>query len=63
VPLFDFECPKCKTVIEVLQRYSDDPPEHCDEPMIRVLSGGKVALDFKGTGFYKTDYVAKPTSS
>lgn len=49
------------STFEVLQRISDDPltadPE-TGEPVERVISGG-AGLQFKGSGFYLTDYVRK----
>lgn len=49
------------TTFEVLQKFSDAPlttdPE-TGEPVERVISGG-AGLQFKGTGFYLTDYAKK----
>lgn len=49
------------TLFEVFQRISDSPltqdPE-TGEPVQRVISGG-AGLQFKGDGFYLTDYVRK----
>lgn len=61
MPLYEFECETCKLNIELIQHYSDPAPqcEVCKNTMIRVLSGGKIALDFKGKGFYKNDYPSK----
>lgn len=52
------------TVFEVFQRISDDPITHdpeTGEPVKRVISGG-AGLQFKGDGFYLTDYVKKSGS-
>ena len=50
------------TAFEVFQKISDAPltedPE-TGEPVQRVISGG-AGLQFKGDGFYLTDYVRKP---
>ncbi len=57
VPTYDYRCPKGH-VFELFQRMSDPPPEICDvcgaAPVERVLS--PVAVHFKGSGFYATDY-------
>lgn len=49
------------TTFDVFQRISDDTltedPE-TGKPVVRVISGG-AGLQFKGTGFYGTDYVKK----
>ena len=49
------------TTLEVFQRITDAPltedPE-TGQPITRVISGG-AGVQFKGTGFYETDYVRK----
>lgn len=59
MPLYEFVCEECNEVVEVIQKFDDEPPVHCDKPMKRNMSGGHIALDFKGNGFYKTDYATK----
>jgi putative FmdB family regulatory protein len=57
VPIYEYKCPQGH-VFEVFQRMSDPPPEACEVcgegPMQRVLY--PVAVHFKGSGFYSTDY-------
>ncbi len=57
MPTYDYSCPEGHT-FEVFQRMSDPPPEACvvcgASPVKRVLS--PVAVHFKGSGFYSTDY-------
>ncbi|NNF57263.1 MAG: zinc ribbon domain-containing protein [Rhodothermaceae bacterium] len=52
------------TTFEVFQRISDEPlqvdPE-TGQAVERVISGG-AGLQFKGTGFYLTDYARKSTN-
>lgn len=62
MPLYDFVCPKCGETTEVLQKYDDPPPQHCEGPMERVLAGGRIKLEFKGKGFYETDYKRDKTN-
>ena len=57
MPLYEYECAQCKERVEILQRMSDPPYTHCPK------CGGEVrklvsspAIQFKGSGFYKTDY-------
>ncbi len=59
MPLFEFECEKCGEITEIIQKFDDEPPEHCGEKMKRVLSGGHIAFDFRGRGFYVNDYKKK----
>jgi putative FmdB family regulatory protein len=57
VPIYEYKCPNGH-VFERFQRISDPPVELCDEcgegPVQRVLY--PVAVHFKGSGFYSTDY-------
>lgn len=52
------------TTFELFQRITDEPltkdPE-TGQSIVRVISGG-VGVQFKGSGFYETDYVRKPRS-
>ena len=57
--MYEFECESCGEVVEVIQHFEDPPPEHCEHPMKRVISGGHITLEFRGDGFYETDYKAK----
>jgi putative FmdB family regulatory protein len=57
VPIYEYRCPKGH-VFELFQRMDDLPPEACqicgEGPVERVLY--PVAVHFKGSGFYSTDY-------
>ena len=57
VPIYEYKCPKGH-VYEVFQKMTDDQPEVCEicgeGPVQRVLY--PVAVHFKGSGFYTTDY-------
>lgn len=58
MPIYEYECPNCEQVQEVLQSH-DDPPPKCtctedDIVMEKILSKGTFRL--KGTGWYLTDY-------
>lgn len=57
MPLYDYECQKCGKVFEVRQKFSDAPlevHEGCGGHVHRLLSAP--ALQFKGKGWYVTDY-------
>ena len=63
MPIYEFECKKCKAHIEVFQKVSDKPPtkcRNCGGKLERKLSAP--AIQFKGSGWYVTDY-AKTTKS
>ena len=59
MPTYEYRCKKGHD-FEVMQRMADDPIvecEVCGAPVQRVFS--PVAVHFKGTGFYNTDYGTK----
>jgi len=63
MPLYEYRCAKCGNVFEVIQKFSDAPlqvHEGCGGAVERLLSTS--ALQFKGSGWYVTDY-AKGSSS
>ena len=56
MPIYEYRCEKGHT-FEVMQRMTDDPVEVCETcsaPVQRVFH--PVAVHFKGSGFYNTDY-------
>ncbi len=63
MPLFEYECRQCSERVELIQNFSDAPPTHCTKcggEMKKLFSSP--AIQFKGSGFYKTDYGAKSES-
>ena len=60
MPIYEYECRKCKAHIEVFQRVSDKPPSKCRKcggRLEKLLSAP--AIQFKGSGWYVTDYSDK----
>jgi len=57
MPIYEYRCPNGHT-FEIFQRFADAPIEVCQEcgagPVEKVLF--PVAVHFKGSGFYSTDY-------
>src|SRR3954452_3142404 len=56
MPLYEYRCEDGHT-FEVMQRMSDDPVQSCEvcgAPVQRVFH--PIAVHFKGSGFYNTDY-------
>lgn len=57
MPIYEYRCPNGH-VFELFQRMDDAPPEACPTceagPLEKVLY--PVAVHFKGSGFYSTDY-------
>jgi putative FmdB family regulatory protein len=59
VPIYEYKCENGH-VFDVIQKMSDEPLTECQEcgaPAERVLH--PVAVHFKGSGFYNTDYGKK----
>jgi putative FmdB family regulatory protein len=59
MPLYEYRCENGHT-FEVMQKMSDDPVQSCETcgaPVQRVFH--PVAVHFKGSGFYNTDYGKK----
>jgi len=64
MPLYEYACHKCGQTFEVIQRFSDEPlstHEGCGGEVERLLS--PPALQFKGSGWYVTDYGRNGNSS
>jgi len=60
MPIYEYQCAKCREVCEVLQKAKDRPPEKCPKcggPMVKRISSP--AIQFKGNGWYVTDYAKK----
>jgi putative FmdB family regulatory protein len=62
MPIYEYQCKKCKAHIELFQKVSDKPPTKCRK------CGGRLeklfsapAIQFKGSGWYVTDYAGKAT--
>ena len=57
MPLYEYRCSKCNDVFEVIQKFSDAPltvHEGCGGSVERLISAP--GLQFKGSGWYVTDY-------
>src|SRR5215217_212705 len=64
MPIYEYECKKCKAHVEAFQKVNDKPLTKCRK------CGGKLerqisapAIQFKGSGWYVTDYGGKTTKS
>ena len=63
MPLYEYECEHCGSRFEQIQKFSDPPVEKCPKcgggPVHKLMSSP--AFQFKGTGWYVTDYAKKGT--
>lgn len=57
MPLYEYQCEACDHRFEVIQKFSDSPIETCQRcgGAVRKLLSSP-AIQFKGTGWYITDY-------
>lgn len=63
MPIYEYQCKKCKHKFEKIQKFSDAPVRKCPEcggPVEQLLSSP--AVQFKGSGWYVTDYARKGAS-
>jgi putative FmdB family regulatory protein len=64
MPLYEYECEACHQRFEKIRKFSDPPLEVCDKcgkgPLTKLPSSP--AIQFKGTGWYITDYAKKSGS-
>jgi len=60
MPLYEYECDACGRRFEVIQKFSETSTEcrHCGKGPVRRLMAAP-AFQFKGTGWYVTDYAQK----
>ena len=63
MPIYEYQCKQCNERHEIIQRFSDAPLTHCPScggEMKKLISSP--AIQFKGSGFYKTDYASGSSS-
>lgn len=63
MPLYEYQCDACEERFERIQKFSDPPVDVCPScggTVKKLLSSP--AIQFKGSGWYITDYAKKPAS-
>lgn len=60
MPLYEYQCESCEHRFEKIQKYTDPAPDACPKcgGAVRKLASSP-AIQFKGTGWYITDYAKK----
>ena len=65
MPLYEYECDACGQRFELIRKFSESELDACTlcgkGPVRRLMSSP--AIQFKGTGWYVTDYASKGKSS
>lgn len=60
MPIYEYECQKCKAHIEILQKLTDKPLAKCRKCGGRLeKQWSQSGIQFKGSGWYVTDYASK----
>jgi putative FmdB family regulatory protein len=64
MPLYEYRCESCQHQFEIIQKFSDAPIAVCPKcgagPVVKLLSSP--AFQFKGSGWYITDYARKDSA-
>lgn len=64
MPIYEYECNECRERQEIIQSFSDPPLTDCAKcggSMKKLFSSP--AIQFRGSGFYKTDYASSSSKS
>lgn len=64
MPLYEYQCTKCGHRFEKIQKFSDKKIRKCPQcggPVEQVISAP--AVQFKGSGWYVTDYAKKSSTA
>ena len=60
MPIYEYTCQKCKAHVEILQKMTDKPLVKCKKCGGRLeKEWSRTGVQFKGTGWYVTDYADK----
>ena len=64
MPLYEYQCDECGARLERIQKFSDPPLDRCPtcNGTLRKLISSP-AIQFKGSGWYITDYARKPDAA
>ncbi|MDX6457163.1 MAG: hypothetical protein QOJ51_2961 [Acidobacteriaceae bacterium] len=65
MPLYEYQCKKCGHRFERIQSFSAPDEKECPvcQGEVERLISTPARPHFKGSGFYSTDYAAKPSAS
>ena len=64
MPIYEYRCEKCGHHFEVIQKFSDEPLRICTSckgRLTKLIS--QTSFQFKGSGWYVTDYAGKSSGS
>ena len=65
MPTYRYKCTSCNEEQEIVQKISESALTecpHCHKATFKRIPPKEIAIQFKGSGFYITDYDKKPAS-
>jgi putative FmdB family regulatory protein len=63
MPIYEYECRKCKAHVEAMQKMTDKPLAKCPKCGGRLeKQWSSTSFQLKGSGWYVTDYAGKKTT-
>ena len=64
MPIYEYECRKCKAHTEIMQKMTDKPLTKCRKCGGRLeKQWSSTSFQLKGSGWYATDYAGKKTET
>lgn len=64
MPIYEYKCQNCGNHLEAMQKISDEPLKECPKCGGRLeKQWSRTGFQFKGTGWYVTDYAGKGAES
>ncbi len=64
MPIYEYECQKCRARTEVMQKMADKPLTKCSKCGGRLeKQWSPTSFQLKGSGWYVTDYAAKKSEA
>ncbi len=64
MPIYEYQCEKCSSHFEVIQKFSDKPLKFCSNckgRLTKLIS--QTSFQLKGSGWYVTDYAKSGKTS
>jgi len=63
MPIYKYNCEKCGSQVEVIQKVSDPPLKRCEKCRGKLAKAvSRTSFQLKGSGWYATDYPAAKTA-
>lgn len=67
MPTYAYTCSSCKAALDIFHSIAEEPVKTCPQcgkdALKRGIGGGNAVFQFKGKGYYETDYKGESSSS